>query len=118
MPEFSIINAKYNIMKLTEEKFNRIASLINPQGDLEPLFAWSLSGALIYSISPVLVMNVMGAWLHLEESEYNADNSYKSGTTCHINLIYSPVKSVNVGIEYQIAQRVNKSGNSGIANRI
>ena len=94
------------------------SAIINPQGDLEPLFTWSLSGAFIYSFSPVLVMNVMGAWLNLEESEYKANNSYNSGATGHINLIYSPVKSVNVGIEYQIAQRKNISGNSGIANRV
>ena len=94
------------------------SAIISPQGELEPLFAWSLSGAFIYSFSDVLVMNVMGAWLDLEESPYKDVNSYKSGATGHVNLIYSPVKSVNVGIEYQIAQRVNIDNKSGIANRI
>lgn len=94
------------------------SAIINPQGELEPLFTWSLSGALIYSFSPVLVMNVMGAWLDVEESKYKSENSYSSGATGHINLIYSPVKSVNVGIEYGIGQRVNIDGKSGIANRV
>lgn len=94
------------------------SAIINPQGELEPLFTWSLSGALIYNFSPVLDMNVMGAWLDVEESMYKSENSYSSGATGHINLIYSPVKSVNVGIEYGIGQRVNIDGKSGIANRV
>lgn len=36
----------------------------------------------------------------------------------YLNLIYSPVKSVNVGAEYQIGRRLNIDGKSGIANRI
>ena len=94
------------------------SAILNPQGEIEPLFAWSILASVVYSVSPVVQLNLTGSWLDLEVSEYKPDNNYKSGAEGHINLIYSPVKSINVGIEYQIAQRENKDSKSGIANRI
>ena len=79
---------------------------------------WNLSGALSYSFSPIVVMNLSGGWIDVDLSEYKLDNSYQSGAIGHLNVVYSPVKSVNIGVEYQIAQRVNKDLKSGVANRI
>ena len=36
----------------------------------------------------------------------------------HVNLIWSPVKQVNTGIEYMILRRTNNIDNFGVGNRL
>lgn len=94
------------------------SAILSPQGELETMFMWSASASFSYSISPIWVVNIHAGWDELDLSEYKPDESYEAGGTGHLNVIFSPVKSVNVGIEYQVAERVNNDGNSGVANRI
>ena len=93
-------------------------AILSPEGELETMFLWNFDAAFSYSISPIWVVNIQGGWDELEVSEYKPDASYKAGGTGHLNVIFSPVKSVNLGIEYQIGKRVNKDDKSGVANRV
>ncbi len=93
-------------------------AILTPDGKLETQFMWNLDASIAYNISPIVVMNLQGAWINTDPSQYRGVNEYKSGAIGHLNFIYSPVKSINVGAEYQIAQRKNIDGKSGIANRI
>lgn len=94
------------------------SAILNPDGDLETQFMYSLDASIQYSISNVLVTNIQGGYIDVDLSEYKGPNDYKSGAIGHWNFIWSPVKSINIGGEYQIARRENKDGKSGIANRI
>lgn len=94
------------------------SAILSPDGDLETQFMYSLDASIQYSISHVLVTNIQGGYIDVDLSEYKGPNDYKSGAIGHWNFIWSPVKSINIGIEYQIAQRENKDGKSGIANRL
>lgn len=94
------------------------SAILTPNGQMQTQYMWSVTGALSYSFSSRLMSNLSGGWVELYPSQYKDINDYNSGAIGHINLIYSPFKNVNVGIEYQIAQRVNINGYSGLANRI
>ncbi len=94
------------------------SAILTPQGELETQFMYNLDASIQYSISSVLVTNIQGGYVNVDLSEYKGPNDYHSGAIGHWNFIFSPVKSVNIGLEYQIAQRVNKDTKSGVANRI
>lgn len=94
------------------------SAILTPDGDLETQFMYNLDASIQYSISSVLVTNIQGGYIHVDLSEFKGPNAYNSGAIGHWNFIWSPVKSINLGVEYQIAQRVNNDGKSGIANRI
>jgi hypothetical protein len=42
----------------------------------------------------------------------------KSDRSAHINLIWSPIKNVNVGIEYMVLKSVNGGNTSGVCQRM
>jgi len=42
----------------------------------------------------------------------------KSGQSAHINLIWSPIKNVNTGVEFMVLERVNVDDNSGVGKRL
>ena len=93
-------------------------AIVTPEGDLETQFVVNLDASIFYSISPVVDVYIQGAWVDVDPSKYKGPNSYKNGAIGHLTVIYSPVKSINVGAEYQIAKRKNINEQSGIANRL
>jgi hypothetical protein len=42
----------------------------------------------------------------------------KTGSSGHINLIWSPYKKVQAGIEFMRLERINGDSNSGTGNRL
>lgn len=94
------------------------SAIITPDGELKTQFMYSIDASIQYMISNVVATNIQGGYIHVDLSEYKGPNDYQSGAIGHWNLLWSPVKSINVGFEYQIAQRENKDGKSGVANRI
>jgi hypothetical protein len=42
----------------------------------------------------------------------------KSGESAHLNLIWSPYKKVNAGIEYMVLRRTNTDNINGIGTRL
>ena len=63
-------------------------------------------------------MNLSSMWFEIDPSPTRGPNMYKGGYANHINLIWSPMKKVNVGIEYMFLKRVNTDENSGTGRRL
>ena len=42
----------------------------------------------------------------------------KAGLAGHVNLIWSPIKSINTGIEFMMAQRTNVNDTQGTGRRL
>ena len=42
----------------------------------------------------------------------------KSGESAHLNLIWSPIKNVNTGVEFMILRRTNGDDSSGLGKRL
>lgn len=66
----------------------------------------------------MLKSNISGAWFELDPSVYRSTDKIKTGASGHVNLIWSPVKSVNVGAEFMTLYRENGDGKSGVGNRL
>lgn len=94
------------------------AAILNPEGKLETMQAWSLTGGLTFYISHTLMANVSTAWLGIDPSVFRSSDEIKSGHSIHANIIWSPVKSVNAGVEFMSLRRVNGDGASGTGNRL
>lgn len=92
-------------------------AILTPEENLEAIFMWNLDCQVNYSISPLVMLNLQGGWINVDPNQFKADNDYNTGAIGHFTFLYSPVKSLNIGAEYQIAQRVNIDGKSGVANR-
>lgn len=93
-------------------------AILNPDGKLETMQAWSLMGGFTYSISQTLVTNVSTAWFAIDPSVYRSPDAIKSGHSLHANIIWSPIKSVNAGVEFMTLNRNNGDGASGNGNRL
>lgn len=94
------------------------AAILNPDGQLETMETWNLVGGLSYNVSTKLMANVSTAWFGLDPSEFRSPDAIKSGHSLHANLIWSPIKSVNAGIEFMTLRRNNGDGASGTGNRL
>ncbi len=94
------------------------AAILNPNGKLETMQAWSMMGGLTFYFAPTLMSNFSTAWFGLDPSEYRNPEQIKSGHSFHVNLIWSPIKSANVGVEFMSLQRNNGNGTSGTGNRL
>jgi hypothetical protein len=42
----------------------------------------------------------------------------KAGESAHINLIWSPIKKVNAGIEFMVLRRTNVNDTQGTGSRL
>lgn len=94
------------------------SAILTPEDKLETMPAWNLGGGLAFNLSPVLVTNINTNWFGLEPSEYRSEDKLKFGGSAHVNLIWSPIKKVNAGIEYMTLYRENGDGESGIGRRV
>ena len=94
------------------------SAIIALNGKMETMPAWNLGAGVAINISPVLVTNINTNWFGLEQSQYRAGNKIKLGGSGHINLIWSPFKSINTGIEFMTLYRENVDGKSGVGNRL
>ena len=94
------------------------SAILRPDEKLETMPAWNIGGGVAINILPVLTANINTSWFGLEPSEFRAVNKMKLGGSGHVNLIWSPYKSVNTGIEFMTLYRENGDGKSGIGNRM
>lgn len=94
------------------------SAVLNPNGELETMTALSYGGGFAYNLSHVLTTSVSTFWSSISASQFLGANSMASGGTFHANLIWSPVKKINTGIEYIYGRRTNVDGKFGEANRI
>jgi hypothetical protein len=94
------------------------SAVLTPEGDLETMPAWNLGTGLAINIRSNLVTNFNINWYSIDPSQYREGKKMKSGESVHLNLIWSPYKKVNTGIEYMILKRVNTDNSSGTGQRL
>ncbi len=61
---------------------------------------------------------VTGGYLRVDNLNIQSSDSLKASIYTNGNLIYSPLKNYDIGIEYIWGQRKNKNGQTGRANRL
>jgi hypothetical protein len=94
------------------------SAILTPDGKLETMPAWNLGTGVAINISPVLVANINTGWFGLNPSEFRSEDKIKLGGSGHVNLIWSPYKSVNAGVEFMTLYRENGNGESGVGTRL
>jgi len=85
---------------------------------LRPLKEFGGFGAYQHWWTDKLRSTVTGGYLRVDNLNIQSSNSLKASIYTNGNLIYSPVKPLDVGIEYIWGQRKNKNGQTGHANRL
>ncbi len=94
------------------------AAILTPNNKLETMQAWSMAGGLSYSLSQTVMVNASTAWFGIDPSDYRSPDAIKSGHSIHTNIIWSPIKNANTGIEFMTLRRNNGDGASGNGNRL
>jgi hypothetical protein len=61
---------------------------------------------------------VVGGYQWVDNLNIQSSDSLKASIYTNGNLIYSPLKNYDIGIEYIWGQRKNKNGQTGHANRL
>lgn len=91
---------------------------LSPDGELVTMPAWNLGTGVALSLSNELVTNLNLNWYAIDPSIFRTANQMKAGQSAHLNLIWSPYKKVNAGIEYMVLRRTNTDNNDGIGTRL
>jgi len=93
-------------------------AILKVDGTLDPLFSWNLQLGGAHYLSETLALNASLAWASFDDSELRPDDRLLEGGTAHFNVIWSPFKSVNTGLEYMFGLRRNVDGADGRAQRL
>jgi hypothetical protein len=93
-------------------------AILDPNGNLETMPAWNLGTGVAINLSQTLVSNLNVNYYSIDPSDYRASAKMKRGQSAHLNLIWSPYKKVNTGIEYMILKRVNGDDTEGVGSRL
>ena len=94
------------------------SAILNDEGELESMPAWNLGTGVAINISEKLTSNINLNYYSMTPSEFRDSSKMKTGSSGHINLIWSPYKKVDAGIEYMRLERINGDSSSGTGNRI
>ncbi len=94
------------------------AAVLTPAGTLDPLFAWNVQLGGAHYLSDVVAFNASLAWASFEDTPDVSGDRMLEGGAAHFNVIWSPVKSVNTGVEYMVALRRNVDEADGTAHRV
>lgn len=94
------------------------AAVLAPAGALDLLFAWNAQLGGAHYLSDVVALHAALAWASFEDTPDVSDHRLLEGATAHFNVIWSPVKSVNTGVEYMVALRRNVDEADGTAHRV
>lgn len=94
------------------------SGVLNNDGKLETMPAWNLGTGVSINLSKKLVTNFNVNWYAIDESTYRDPEKMTEGGSGHLNLIWSPIKNVNTGIEFMALKRINGDGTSGVGKRL
>jgi len=94
------------------------SAILNDQGKLESMPAWNLGTGVAIHLSKKLTTNFNVNYYSMTPTEYRDDSKMKTGSSGHLNLVWSPYKMVDAGIEYMRAERINGDSASGTGNRL
>lgn len=62
--------------------------------------------------------SVIWSFVAVNNLDYQPDDAYKRTNRVSVNLVFSPIERIDVGIEYIWGSRVNKNGNTGRAEQV
>ncbi|WP_100626932.1 DcaP family trimeric outer membrane transporter [Algoriphagus formosus] len=93
------------------------SAIVTPQGNLEQMPALNIGGGFGFRILNTLIANLNSNFYSIDPSQYKTGYDMKAGMSGHANLIWSPIKSLNTGIEYMIVQRTNVNESKGTGRR-
>jgi len=93
-------------------------AVLTPNGTLDLLFLYNVQLGYTHYFTEALTLSPSFAWASTEDNQFKSDNDLKEGSTAHVNVIWSPFKSVNTGIEYMYGLRRNYDGADGTAHRV
>jgi hypothetical protein len=94
------------------------SAIITPDSTMETMPAYNVGAGVSLNLSSVVMLNINSNWFALEPSEYRSLDKIKIGGSGHVNVIWSPYESVNLGIEVMALYRENGDGKSGIGRRV
>ena len=94
------------------------SAVLNDDGKLETMPAWNLGTGVCFNLSKTLATNLNLNYYSIDPSIYRDEQKMKSGSSGHLNLIWSPIKNVNAGVEFMVLERVNGDDHSGVGRRL
>ncbi len=94
------------------------SAIVTPQGTLETMPAYNLSAGFAFRLSNTLVTNINSNWYSIDPSQYKEGYDMKAGLAGHVNLIWSPIKNINTGVEFMMGKRINVNDTQGTASRL
>jgi len=94
------------------------AAILTPDAALDPLFAWSAAVGGSHYFSETVAVNLSAAWSAFEDPPERPGDRLLEGGTAHLNVIWSPVQSANIGLEYMTGLRRNVDEAHGTAHRV
>ena len=96
----------------------KTSATLEPDGDLDPMPALNLGGGVSLNILPTLAASASSYWYTIDPSPTRNGHMLKGGYANHMNLIWSPIRNVNTGIEFMFLKRVNADDMSGTGRRL
>jgi len=100
----------------------------DPEGDLEalPVFAgyvsymhqWPLTSRFLKEWPGILRSSFTFSWVDIRNYEYQAGRDYNNTWRASANLIYSPTRNIQTGLEYLWGKRTNRDGSKGTATQL
>jgi hypothetical protein len=94
------------------------SAYLTPEGDLKTNQSWNLGGGVAINLTDKWVTNLSVNAYAMDPPESRAPNRMVSGESAHINLMWSPYKKVNTGIEYMYLRRTNMDDSRGTGSRL
>jgi hypothetical protein len=94
------------------------SAVLDDDGKLETMPAWNLGAGVSFNLSKTLATNLNLNYYSIDPSIYRDEQKMKGGSSGHLNLIWSPIKHINTGVEFMVLERVNVDDNSGVGRRL
>ena len=100
----------------------------DPEGQLQalPVFSgyvsymhqWPMTSRFLKKWPGVLRSSFTASWVNIDNYEYQLGGDYHSTWRASANLIYTPTKNIQAGLEYLWGERTNKDGSKGTATQL
>jgi hypothetical protein len=94
------------------------SAYLTPEGDLKTNQSWNLGGGVAINLTDKWVTNLSVNAYAMDPPESRDPLDMVSGESAHINLMWSPYKKVNTGIEYMYLRRTNMDDSQGTGSRL
>jgi len=75
--------------------------------------SWLTTKGLLKDLRSTLVFG----FTQVDNFDFQADDAYRRTKRISLNLIWSPINSIDIGVEYLFGERMNKNGDRGNANQ-